>query len=65
MYPKESKVFGLEENPWRVEKEEAAQDRLCVFIVDLAKLSGSPAVFLLDRIDVLVPEVSNGTEVDR
>lgn len=65
MYPKESKVLGLKENPWRVEKEEATQDRLRVSIVDLAKLSRGPAIFLLHRFDVPVTEISNGTEVHR
>ena len=63
-YPQESKVLGLEENPRRVEKEEATQNRLRVFIIDSGKLSGGPAVFLLDLVHVLVPEVSNGREVD-
>jgi len=64
-YPQESKVLGLKENPWRVEKEEASQNGLRVFIVDLGKLSSGPAIFLLDLIDVLVTEVSDSTKVNR
>ena len=63
-YSQESKILSLKENPWRVEKEEATQNRLRVLIIDIGKLSGGPAVFLLDLGNVLVTEVSNCREVD-
>jgi len=64
-YSQEGKVLGLEEDPWRVEKEEAAQNGLRVLIIDLGKFSGCAAVFSLYLVNMLVAKVSNGTKVDR
>lgn len=64
-YPQESKVLGLKKNPWRVEKKEVTQNGLRVLVIDLGKLGGSPAIFLLYLINVLVTEVPNSREVDR
>jgi hypothetical protein len=54
----------LEEDPWRIKKEEVPKNGLRVLVIDLGKFNGCTTVFLLYLLDVLVAMVSNSTEVD-